>query len=155
MFSAFAARFVLATRALCLGAMAVFAGAHVVVAEESPGFHLCNKTPDVINVALGRYKDGTFVSNGWWVISPEQCADLINRALSARFLYVLATDPFGQVILDGATPICVKPEYFEIRGDSECLTRGYLQGNSREIDTGTADGFTLSVYPDGAVPDEM
>ena len=83
MFSAFAARFVLATRALCLGAMVVFAGAQVVVAEESPGFHLCNKTPDVINVALGRYKDGTFVSNGWWVIAPEQCADLINRALSA------------------------------------------------------------------------
>ena len=67
--------------------------------------------------------------------------------LDARFIYVFAQDVFGRVILEGSTPMCVAPGRFEIRGDHECLLRGYLEARFHEVDTRNSERWQLFLYP--------
>ena len=110
-------------------------------------FAVCNQTLDVVNVALGQYARDAFETRGWWTVGPNQCANVIEDELSARYLYVFAQDVFGRVMLNGATPMCIAPDRFEIRGEDDCLTRGYLEAAFLEIDTRRSERWTLFVYP--------
>ncbi|MBL3611241.1 DUF1036 domain-containing protein [Rhodovulum sulfidophilum] len=112
------------------------------------GFSVCNRSLDEVNLALGQPGENGFGTSGWWLIGPGECASPLDRPLDARFLYVFALDAFGRVLLEGATPMCVGPGRFEIRGATDCLTRGYLEARFREIDTGNAADFTLTLHPD-------
>ncbi len=110
-------------------------------------FAVCNQTFDVINVAIGQYQRETFETSGWWTIGPNQCANVIDEVLTARYVYVFAQDVFGKTIVSGATPMCVAPERFRIRGETECLVRGYLEARFHEVDTLRTERWTLFVYP--------
>lgn len=110
-------------------------------------FAVCNQTFDVINVALGAYDRDAFNTSGWWTIGPNQCANVIDRTLAARYFYVFATDVFGREVLTGATPMCVAPDRFEIRGEQDCLVRGLIEARFHEVDTRRSERWTLFVYP--------
>ena len=110
-------------------------------------FSVCNQTFDVMNVAIGTYDRTAFVTEGWWTIGPNQCANVIDAELAARFVYVFAQDVFGKTILTGATPMCVAPDRFRIRGETECLLRGYIEAPFKEIDTLRTERWTLYVNP--------
>lgn len=106
-------------------------------------FAVCNQTFDVVNVAIGQSKAGTFITRGWWTIGPNQCANVIKEQLTARYIYVFAQDVFGQEILFGATPMCIGPKAFEITGERDCLARGHLSVNYLEVDTLQTERWTL------------
>lgn len=110
-------------------------------------FSVCNQTFDVINVAIGAPSAETFDTEGWWTIGPNQCANVIDEDLQARYIYVFAQDVFGRVILEGSTPMCVAPGRFEILGDQDCLLRGYLEARFHEVDTRNSERWQLFVYP--------
>jgi uncharacterized membrane protein len=110
-------------------------------------FSVCNQTLDVVNVATGIYEIDSFVTSGWWTIGPNQCADVIERQLEARYVYVFAQDVFGRVVLSGSTPMCVAPDRFEIRGETDCLVRGYLDARFHEVDTLQTERWQLFLYP--------
>ncbi len=110
-------------------------------------FSVCNQTLDVINVAIGQYKREAFETSGWWTVGPNQCATVIDAPLVSRYVYVFAQDVFGREILRGATPMCVEPERFEIRGEEDCLTLGYLEARFHEVDTQRAESWSLFIYP--------
>ncbi|WP_339109791.1 DUF1036 domain-containing protein [Thioclava sp. GXIMD4216] len=133
---------------LLAGAIGGLAADRSAAQTEPAGFRLCNETLDVFSAAFGQSRDDLFETKGWWVIGPGQCAQLTDQPLHARFVYVLATDPFGKVLVEGATPMCAAPQQFDIRGESDCLARGYLEARYLEVDTKEERGFTLSVYPD-------
>ncbi|MEC7761510.1 MAG: DUF1036 domain-containing protein [Pseudomonadota bacterium] len=113
----------------------------------SAQFSVCNRTFDVINVALGQYDIDDFETSGWWTVGPNQCANVIDRILTARYVYVFAQDVFGREILTGATPMCVAPKRFDIKGDGDCLVRGYLEAKFQEVDTLRSERWTLFIYP--------
>jgi uncharacterized membrane protein len=110
-------------------------------------FAVCNQTFDVINLALGAYERSAFNTSGWWTIGPNQCANVIDETLTARYFYVFAKDVFGREVLTGATPMCVAPDRFEIRGEADCLVRGLIEARFHEVDTRKSERWTLFIYP--------
>lgn len=110
-------------------------------------FQVCNQTFDVVNLALGHLIRDGFETTGWWTVGPNQCVTVIEHDLDARYVYVFAQDVFGRTILSGVTPMCVAPERFTIRGESDCLSRGYLEARFHEVDTQRSERWTLFLYP--------
>ncbi|NKX38177.1 DUF1036 domain-containing protein [Tritonibacter mobilis] len=106
-------------------------------------FTFCNQTLDVANVAISAFNDGAFESSGWWVVGPNQCAEVISQSLRSRFVYVFAKDVFGRALLDGVASMCVDTGRFQIRGEEECLTRGYIDARFHEVDTQQSDSWTF------------
>ena len=110
-------------------------------------FAVCNQSIDVINVSVGQQIDGEFQTEGWWTIGANQCADVIRNPLDSHFIYVFATDVFGQEVLNGSTPMCVGVKGFTIKGDDSCWERGYRQERFFEVDTQSVERWTLFISP--------
>lgn len=106
-------------------------------------FAVCNQSFDVVNVAVGQFEEGEFGTQGWWTVGPNQCANVIREPLEARYIYVFAQDVFGKAILNGTTPMCIGVEKFTIRGETDCLLRGYLEAGFFEVDTQKTERWTL------------
>jgi len=106
-------------------------------------FAVCNQSFDVVNVAVGQFEDGGFVTEGWWTVGPNQCGNVIREELQSRYIYVFAQDVFGKAVLDGTTPMCIAPDRFTIRGETDCLLRGYLEAGFLEVDTQKTERWTL------------
>lgn len=124
-----------------------FAGLIGLPGAAAAQFSVCNQTFDVVNVAIGQFQRDTFQTSGWWTVGPNQCASVIDRDLTARYIYAFAQDVFGRVILSGSVPMCVAPDRFEIRGDTDCLVRGYIEARFHEVDTQRTERWTLFLYP--------
>lgn len=110
-------------------------------------FAVCNQTFDVVNVAIGKYDRNVFETSGWWTIGPNQCASVIKEVLAVRYLYVYAQDVFGKSVLSGTTRMCVAPDRFAIRGEADCLIRGYIEAPFFEVDTVRTERWTLFLTP--------
>ncbi len=128
------------TSTFCI-ALAIFAAQ-----KADAQFSVCNQTYDVINVAIGQFDRGAFETSGWWTIGPNQCANLIKDELTARYIYAFAQDVFGKTALEGSTPMCVAADRFRIRGEADCLARGYLEARFHEVDTLKSERWTLFIY---------
>jgi uncharacterized membrane protein len=106
-------------------------------------FAVCNQSFDVVNIAVGQFEDDDFVTRGWWTVGPNQCANTIREELTARYIYIFAQDVFGNEVLSGSTPLCIGTARFTIRGNEECLLRGYLSASFIEVDTQETERWTL------------
>ena len=107
-------------------------------------FRFCNQTLDVANVAVGEWDVDDWATSGWWVVGPNQCANLIETPLTARFVYVFAMDVFNKPLLKGTTTLCVMPDEFDkIRGHDTCLTVGRIPAEFLEVDTRRSERWTF------------
>ena len=98
-------------------------------------FTVCNQTLDVVNVALGQEVDGQFQTDGWWTVGANRCVNVIRDELTDRYIYIYATDVFGNAILKGETEMCIDRRRFTIRGIKDCWQRGHIAARFREVDT--------------------
>lgn len=112
-------------------------------------FAVCNQSFDVVNVAIGQQEAEVFATEGWWTIGTNQCANVIQDVLQNRYIYVYATDVFGQPLLDGATTMCVGPKRFKIDGVADCWRRGYQGADFFEVDTQATERWTIFLTPPG------
>jgi uncharacterized membrane protein len=112
-------------------------------------FAVCNQSFDVINVAVGQYERDAFITRGWWTIGPNQCANTIREPLQARYVYVFAQDVFGNVLLNGSTPMCIGTDRFVIEGETDCLLRGFLDADFIEVDTQRTERWTIFLTAPG------
>lgn len=114
-------------------------------------FTVCNQTLDVVNLAVAHdvgdaaMQDGvwTMQTEGWWTIGANQCVNVIQNELENRYVYVYATDVFGQPILTGTDEMCVEPKRFVIHGIRDCWQRGYMVAKFSEVDTKEQERWTL------------
>lgn len=106
-------------------------------------FEICNQTFDVVNVAIGFAREGSFGTEGWWTIGPNRCASVIEEPLRGSTVFVFAQDVFGNVVLEGSRPMCVEPDTFEVEGRQDCLGRGLIEARFLGVETGTAESWTL------------
>jgi uncharacterized membrane protein len=120
----------------------LFAGA----APASAQFAVCNQTLDALNLAVATETNGVFSSEGWWTIGANRCVDVIKDELVSRYIYVYATDVFGQPILDSNVTgenMCVGAKRFTINGTDSCWERGYQSVRFMEVDTQQMVRWTL------------
>ena len=120
----------------------LFAGA----APASAQFAVCNQTLDALNLAVATETGGVFSTEGWWTIGANRCVDVIKDELVSRYVYVYATDVFGQPIIDGTVAgenMCVGSKRFKIEGTDSCWERGYQQVRFMEVDTQQMARWTL------------
>jgi uncharacterized membrane protein len=120
----------------------LFAGA----APASAQFAVCNQTLDALNLAVATETNGVFNSEGWWTIGANRCVDVIKDELVSRYIYVYATDVFGQPILASSVAgenMCVGAKRFTINGTDSCWERGYQSVHFMEVDTQQMARWTL------------
>ena len=118
-----------------LWALAITLAGSAFASEARAEFTVCNQTLDVVNVAVGQEVDAAFQTDGWWTIGANQCVNVVREELANRYIYVYATDVFGQPILSGSTEMCVEKRRFSIRGIEECWQRGHIAAAFFEVDT--------------------
>jgi uncharacterized membrane protein len=109
-------------------------------------FAVCNQTIDAINLAVATETNGVFSSEGWWTIGANRCVDVLKEELVSRYIYVYATDVFGQPILSGdfaGHEMCVGPRKFLIESTESCWQRGYQAVRFMEVDTQAMIRWTL------------
>ena len=100
----------------------LFAGA----APASAQFAVCNQTLDALNLAVATETNGVFSSEGWWTIGANRCVDVIKDELVSRYIYVYATDVFGQPILDS-----------NVTGENMCVGSQALHDQRHRLVLGT------------------
>lgn len=131
--------------ALVLGAALLLFGTVASRAE----FTVCNQTLDVVNLAVGQEvrepteADAFWQTEGWWTVGANQCVNVIRDVLVNQFIYIYATDVFGQPLLSGSTSMCVGTRRFVIRGDKECWANGHQTVPFFEVDTQKTERWTL------------
>jgi uncharacterized membrane protein len=99
-------------------------------------FTVCNKTEHPLSVAIGRYQEKAWVSEGWWKVEPPGCADILRPALKAPYYYLRGVHMGVDGAWDGNRYFCVKADNFTIKGRENCKKRGLAQAGFFEIDTG-------------------
>jgi uncharacterized membrane protein len=115
-------------------------------APASAQFAVCNQTLDAVNLSVATETGGVFSTEGWWTIGANRCADVIKDELVSRYIYVYATDVFGQPIVDSTVAgenMCVGSKRFKIEGIDSCWERGYQQVRFMEVDTKEMVRWTL------------
>lgn len=122
---------------------AVIATAVLAATPARANFQVCNQTLDVVNVAVGIFDVNAWETSGWWTIGPNQCANVIQETLRSRYVYVYARDVFNGSMLNGTATMCVDPGEFRIRGRNDCLTRGHIAAQFKEIDTRRSERWTF------------
>jgi uncharacterized membrane protein len=110
-------------------------------------FAVCNQTLDVVNIAVGQeVREGSHAfwqTEGWWTVGANQCVNVIRDELVNRYIYIYATDVFGQPLLNGTTPMCVGTRRFVIRDNKECWVNGRIEAPFFEVDTQKTERWTL------------
>ncbi len=106
---------------------------------------LCNKTPNLVGVALG-YKDQQgWASEGWWNVEPNVCQTLLEGPLIARYYYIFAIDYKAGGSWGGTAMMCTKEKLFTIRGIKDCEKRNAKRTGFYEVDTGEELDWSISI----------
>lgn len=90
------------------------------------GWHICNHTPEKLNVAIA-YKDTQeqWISKGWHSLgSCGGCAMVMDeRRTEYANVYYHAQDPSGAERIGGQTRFCVSPGVFTYRQTRNCASK--------------------------------
>ena len=118
----------------------------MVAAPAVAEFKVCNQTLNLYNVAIGTEKSGDFQTEGWWTLSANACVSPIKEMLASRYVYVFATNIYGDDALTGEASMCISPDkQFVIQGRTNCWVRGFQEARFKEVDTHTADVWTVFI----------
>ena len=107
---------------------------------------VCNQTLSLYNVAIGTEKEGTFQTEGWWTLSANECVSPITEDLSSRYVYVFATNIYGDDAFNGEITMCLdRHKHFEITGTDNCWLRGHEAARFKEVDTHSSNSWTIFI----------
>lgn len=106
---------------------------------------ICNKTANMVGVALG-YKDQKgWASEGWWNVDPNVCQTLLEGPLIARYYYIFAIDYKEGGSWGGSAMMCTREKLFTIRGIKDCEKRNAKRTGFYEVDTGEELDWSISI----------
>jgi uncharacterized membrane protein len=110
-------------------------------------FKVCNQTLSLYNIAIGTEKEeDVFETEGWWTLSANDCVSPITDDLASRYVYVFATNIYGDDALSGETTMCIdRRKHFTITGTDNCWLRGYEAAHFKEVDTHSSSSWTIFI----------
>ena len=103
---------------------------------------VCNKTVDTVYFAVGYKQGDDWFSEGWWTVKSGQCKVPIGKDLKKRYYYVYASSIDDKHVVDGNYRFCAANKAFTIKGDSNCLLRGFKSLGFRKVDVGQSYSYT-------------
>lgn len=100
---------------------------------DEAGLKLCNRADELVWAAIAHRLDEGWESRGWWPLGPDECAKVLNEALSqpAYYVYAAIRDPESEVdrpLAAATEAFCLAPTRFAILGRESCAGRGYEEG---------------------------
>ncbi len=114
-------------------------------AAEEMGFNFCNNTDQQLWTAIAFKHNKDWISRGWWMLEPGDCARVLKDSLAAQTYYVYAAydTPEGEVVVSGGDEkFCTSDVKFSISGRDECETRGYISTGFLKVDVGKTTAWT-------------
>jgi len=106
-------------------------------------FTVCNQSPKLAYVAMGHWDNTDYVTQGWWIIEPGQCAVPYDGELQYQYYYLYGetdADKSGNVeYWGGDVMLCTNYNDFIIWGSVDCDT-GFT-----EIDTGKERSYQFNL----------
>ncbi len=112
-------------------------------------FRVCNNTASRVGMTLG-YNDGQgWVTEGWFNLKANRCDTILKGELNASFYYVYAVDYDRGGEWGGQSFMCTREREFTIRGNENCLARGYDRTGFFEINTGQQRSWTIELNENG------
>ncbi|MEG9861564.1 MAG: DUF1036 domain-containing protein [Parvularculales bacterium] len=119
------------------------------------GLKLCNTTQYQVWSAVGIEGEDNFITRGWMMIEPGDCLKVVRDSLGQDNYYIFAeaVDEQGLVIHGedgplawwGERSLCVKPTRFIIRGQDNCLARGFEYQGFRAVESKGKPGITMTL----------
>ncbi len=106
---------------------------------------VCNKTRNMVALAVGTFDGKDWSSRGWFYAAPKQCAVLIKGTLGSRYYYLHGVHLNVDGGWDGNRGFCVSTKNFAINGRTDCEARGYKRAGFFEIDTGEKESWTTNL----------
>lgn len=108
-------------------------------------FRVCNKTQSRVGVAIGYKDNDVWSTEGWWNVAANSCETLIRGPLVARFYYIYAIDYDQGGEWAGKAFMCTQGNQFTIKGNKDCLARGFDRTGFFEVDTSEQKNWTLQL----------
>jgi len=118
--------------------------AHAVESQELAGYQFCNRTSMELYAAMGYTEDDAWRTEGWWALAPGTCTKALNETLPAEQIYTYAvgyTTNGDQVEFGGDYPLCAGDQAFEIVGNVDCESRGYVTIGFERVETEGRSGW--------------
>ncbi len=112
--------------------------------QELTGYQFCNRTSIELWAAMGYTEEEAWRSSGWWSLAPGTCSKAINDGLPAETIYTYAvgyTLNGDTVEWGGDYPLCTGDQAFEISGNDDCESRGYVTVGFQRIETEGRNGW--------------
>jgi uncharacterized membrane protein len=113
------------------------------------GYTVCNDGREALLVALGKMDNGMAASQGWWTVEPGACAKAVTTPLGSDWVYILAQRKSGGTLVGGPQRFCTTMAAFEIRGNSNCATRGFSASGFAATRTKGLSGYVAHIGPAG------
>lgn len=104
---------------------------------------LCNSTSSRVGISIGYQDADGWATEGWWNIASQTCEILLRGAVPSRFIYVHAVDYDRGGSWVGTNFMCTDEKSYAIRGNKDCIKRGYERTGFFEVDTGEANEWTI------------
>lgn len=112
-------------------------------------FRICNKTQSRVGVAIGYKDNDVWSTEGWWNVAANSCETLIRGPLVARFYYLYAIDYDQGGEWAGKAFMCTREKEFTIKGNTDCLARGFDRTGFFEVDTIEQKNWTVQLNEQG------
>jgi uncharacterized membrane protein len=132
----------------CTPIIAAIAAALLLAFSAQPAsadFRLCNNTGSRVGVALGYKNAEGWTTEGWWNVPARTCETLLRGALVARYYYIYAVDYDRGGEWSGHAYMCSREKEFTIRGNGNCLARGFDRTGFFEVDTSEQRSWTVQL----------
>lgn len=120
--------------------------------RELSGYQFCNRTNIELYAAMGYTEDDAWRTEGWWALAPGTCTKAINDSLPSAQIYTYAvgyTTAGDQVEFGGDYPLCAGDQAFEIVGNVDCESRGYVTVGFERVETEGRSGWVQEFVLDG------
>ncbi|MBD2456667.1 DUF1036 domain-containing protein [Nostoc sp. FACHB-87] len=110
----------------------------------SQGLKICNQTNVSVTTAIGYAENNKWYAEGWWKLSPRECARVYSSSLKNRYYYVYARS-YGtseNLAWNGRSRFCVSNQAFKLSNSKTCEIKSE---GFRKIDVGNNKEFTYNL----------
>jgi uncharacterized membrane protein len=129
---------------------------HAAESNELNGYQFCNRTEIPLYAAMGYTEDTAWRTEGWWALAPGTCTKAMNDSLPADQIYTYAvgyTSEGDPVEFGGDYPLCTGDQAFEIVGNGDCESRGYITVGFERVETEGRTGWVQEFVLDRPIND--